>query len=170
MGPKAKDPKVSAEEVGAVLKYDPTTGALVWRENRGGKAKIGTVAGCVNEHGYIRLLLMQRSVMAHRLVWLLKTGDWPDGEIDHIDGNRSNNRLENLRIATRAQNNRNRRSLESKRLPKGVSRNQRGDTYRVRIMVDRHLITVGNFKTWQLAADAYVEASKRHHGEFSRTE
>ena len=87
------------------LDYDPLTGLFVWRVSEGAKA--GRVAGFVTEHGYVRVRLLGRLHMAHRLAWLYTHGEFPADQIDHINRVRDDNRIVNLRNATRKQNNEN---------------------------------------------------------------
>ena len=82
---------------------------VVWLVNKG-IAKAGQVASSVNALGYGRVKINGKSVLAHRLAWALHYGEWPDGAIDHINGIKTDNRLCNLRLATRAQNQQNRSS------------------------------------------------------------
>ena len=104
----------SREELRRVLRYDPTTGQLFWKkrppEMDGAKAfnvrYAGKEAFTFLNHGYRRGLLFQQSVYAHRVIWRMVTGEEAK-ELDHIDGDRLNNRWNNLRAVTRKMNQRN---------------------------------------------------------------
>lgn len=80
-----------------LLHYDPETGKFT-------SIVKGKTVGSLTEKGYLRLNIEKTLYMAHRAAWLYITGEFPDHEIDHIDGDRSNNRWSNLRSATRKQN------------------------------------------------------------------
>ena len=85
--------------------YD--NGILRWR-NRRGKAKPGSVAGCVDKNGYVRIRYNGVLLLAHRIIWEMHNGKIPEGmEIDHIWHNRRDNRIENLRLASRLENSKN---------------------------------------------------------------
>jgi hypothetical protein len=116
----AKRPLPTAEEVRQLLDYDPSTGVLLWKERpeshfRGGansasayasmwnSRHAGKKAGC-HKDGYISIGINRRVLKAHRVIWLMVHGEWPDGEIDHINHIRDDNRLENLRVVTRRDN------------------------------------------------------------------
>jgi hypothetical protein len=104
----------------------------------------------------------------HRIVWSMLKGEIPQGmEIDHINGNTLDNRIENLRVATRSQNVRNSVGCSKLGLPKGVRINKR--RFCARIMCDRKYYHLGSFKTIEEASNAYNEAAKRLHGEFARS-
>lgn len=105
--------QVSIETLRALLHYDPATGALTWR-SRGDKWWDGRYAGkpalqSVNAYGYLCGRVFDRHCFAHRAAWAIHTGAWPLGDIDHIDGNKQNNAISNLRDGTKSQNQRNTR-------------------------------------------------------------
>jgi hypothetical protein len=104
---QAVDGRVAQVRVRESLTYDPRTGVLRWRVDRTCTARAGTRAGCSHSRGYLTIRVDGHRYYAHRLAWLLALGEWPAGEIDHIDGDTGNNRLANLRVVTRSQNNLN---------------------------------------------------------------
>lgn len=89
------------------LDYSPDTGLFTWKVQKSNIIKIGQVAGHVSSGGYVCIALNRKIYKAHRLAWLYVYGIWPKGEIDHINGQHSDNRLENLRDATKIENMRN---------------------------------------------------------------
>ena len=97
---------IDLEYARSILSYDPKTGLFTRIKTTKGKAKIGTNAGS-KCHGYILIGLRDKKVRAHNLAWLFYYGVEQDGMLDHINHNRSDNRIENLRIASRLENNKN---------------------------------------------------------------
>lgn len=95
--------KMTAELVRQLLAYDPDTGVLTWRVHRG-RATAGSIAGSKDEKGYIRVDIDGVRYRAHRVIWLYMAGEWPPRGIDHRDTDPSNNKWDNLRLATKAQN------------------------------------------------------------------
>lgn len=95
------------------LDYDPITGIVTWAKGRGVRARVGTRAGCALKNGYRAVGLAGKNMLEHRLVWAMHYGVWPGGALDHFDGDPSNNRIANLRLATAAENNANRRKVRS---------------------------------------------------------
>jgi hypothetical protein len=91
------------EELKKVLRYDPDTGIFTWRVTKPGNAKKGSEAGYLND-GYRKIKINDILYGAHRLSWLYMTGELPTVLIDHKDGDRSNNRWDNLRKASDSQN------------------------------------------------------------------
>lgn len=87
--------------------YDPETGVFTNKIARNPKAPKGALAGYVNTIGYSVIQIDKQKIYAHRLAWFYVTGNWPSHEIDHINRNRSDNRLCNLRLATSTKNKHN---------------------------------------------------------------
>ena len=141
-----------------LLTYDKTTGKLFWRFTLGRMVE-GKEAGCVNKGGYRVVRVDKRPYMAHAIVWLMETGDLPSSEIDHKDRNPANNRIKNLRVASRSQNLRNTGVSKNNRLGvKGVFAHQKG--FRSVITCNGVRIDLGTFTSAENAAIAYVAAEK----------
>lgn len=164
--PGAPQGKGSAqvERLHELFTYEPDSGALRWRVDRGQRARKGTIAGSVSRQGY-RVVGFDglRSVFAHRIAWAMQTGAWPSQEIDHIDGDRTNNALANLRMVTTAQNHQNMRAAraDNKIGLLGVSPCRGG--YRAQIQVAGKKRWLGEFKTAEQASAAYVSAKRELH-------
>lgn len=139
--------------------YDMETGDLRWR-------RTGKEAGHGDGSGYRSICLGGQRYKLHRIVWLLHTGTYPDGAMDHINGDRTDNRIANLRIATAAQNVHNR--IKAGKYPTGVYKGPRG-RYVARIQVPgaSTKIYLGYYDTPELAAAAYAGASIVLHGEYA---
>lgn len=152
----------TTESVRSQLAYDAATGIFTWLITRAG-CRAGTVAGWARADGYTQICIDGKRYRAHRLAWLYSHGEWPTGDIDHLNGDRSDNRLENLRDVSRfvnAQNlRRGRRDNRSGLL--GVSPN--GNLWRATIQVNRRQLFLGNFRTPEEASTAYVAAKRKFH-------
>jgi hypothetical protein len=161
---------ITAEELRLLMSYDPETGLFKWRVSRSSNARAGDVAGCVaKQHDgreYRRIRVRGHLHRAHRLAWLYAYGEWPNEEIDHINGDGLDNRLSNLRIATSSQNSCNTR-LKSDNTSgiKGVF--PHGEKWRARIKVGGRLLCLGIFTDKEDAAEAYRQAAIKHFGEFA---
>jgi hypothetical protein len=158
--------------------YDPATGVFVWRHRpdapQGWNTRFaGKPAGSVDFFGYTNIRIIVSTYKAHRMAWLFVHGEWPTLEIDHINGDRSDNRIGNLRQATRIQNMQNHKGWAKKTTPKGVTRRDRyGKTvYLAQINPGgKRSVHLGTFQTVEAAAAAYAEASRKYHGEFGRAD
>jgi hypothetical protein len=150
--------------------YKPLTGELIWRNIGRRKVVPGCAAGVkTKSDGYVRIGFNLRRYLGHRLVWVWLYGKDPSkAEIDHINGVRHDNRLNNLRLATRSQNSINAPvKSSSKTGVKGVW--MRGDgRYRARIRHNHKIYNLGAFDTIDEASAAYKKASEHLHGEFAR--
>lgn len=152
--------KISQEDLKKVLFYDPDTGDF-YR-----KSRLGKKAGSTDRHGYRAIFIGKKQYRAHRLAWIYMNGDIGDFDIDHINCNRSDNRISNLRRATRAQNLQNRKAKN----PAGKYSSHVGVTWHKRklkwvsqIMVSGVLHWLGYFDDEQSAADAYINAKRELH-------
>jgi hypothetical protein len=164
---------MTAERVRELLDFDPQTGRFVWKVQLCGTALVGSEAGTIYKNGRRYIAIGRRRYFASRLAWLHFHGEWPPGQIDHRNLNRDDNRIENLRVATSAQNSANRGVLRSNLLGvKGVGistrRTRRPQRYRARIRVNGKLLHLGYFDTPEAANDAYFAAARLHFGDFAR--
>lgn len=146
-----------------LLTYHPATGEFRWNVNRTGGAKAGDVAGAFDNEGYRLISVDGRHYKAHRLAWLYMTGQWPPNNIDHIDRNPSNNRFDNLRLATTAQNGMNRkRDKRNGTGVTGVSWCKTSKKWRADIGENGKLIRLGRFDTLLDAVAARKTAERNH--------
>ena len=128
--------------------------------------KIGDTLSSLNDKGYLRSSVNGKSYRVHRLVFLYHHGYMPE-QVDHIDGNRTNNRIENLREATSAQNNQNRK-VTSKSGIKGVVWHKQSKKWVASICLNRKSIHLGSFLSIEEAALVANRARQLAHGEFYR--
>ena len=106
---KDNEAKVGPSDVRRYLDYDPETGDFLWKERVGGflgwnRRWAGKRAGYVDRRGYVNIDIHQTTYQGQRLAWLYVYGEWPRHEIDHIDGNTTNNIIANLRAVTHTEN------------------------------------------------------------------
>lgn len=152
------------EEVADLFEYRPEVGGscLVWKRKAAKNTIVGSIAGRRHKVGYWEVRVNRHLTKAHRLVWLLHNKSWPSKNIDHIDGNPENNRIENLRQCTQSQNNQNQKKQRHyRKLPIGVS--IKGNKFRARIMLDRREHWLGVFSTPEEAHAAYIAAKAHLH-------
>lgn len=169
--------KISVAALNERLDYNPETGVLRWRlrppldnqTKRWNGQHAGNIAGNTQDDGYIRLAIDRVKFPAHRVVWAMVTGSWPNGVIDHINGNTSDNRFCNLRDATISQNTWNQKIFETNVSGfKGVEFHPRTGRWRARIAANGKRLFLGYFDSAELASSAYIAAADRLHGEFAR--
>ncbi len=162
------DGELTVELLRNVLSYNADTGKFRWLVSRG-KRKAGDVAGKHACNGYWRIKLFGKEYPAHRLAWFFFYGEWPDGQVDHINLDKIDNRIVNLRQATVSENQHNKHHQNNNTSGfKGVSKFKRTGRWRSEIMVDGHKHYLGSFATAEEAADAYAGAAMRLHAEFAR--
>lgn len=153
---------LTAERARELFDYDEQTGNLVRKVQVGSRGRVGDIAGTPN-HGYIQIQVDGRIHHAHRIAWLIKAGAFPLGDIDHIDGQRSNNAWANLREVSRSVN------LQNQRKPHCDSRTgllgiyQSGHRFVARICRNGRTRVIGSFPTAEEAHAAYVSAKRELH-------
>lgn len=157
------------EYLKSILRYDSLTGAFYWKCTKGSRATVGGRAGTINNH-YARVCIDKQFYYLHRLA-LEFSGVCTEGLfIDHIDGNKTNNKLENLRLCTKPQNAQNikKASVDSKSGVLGVWYEERRDKWASQIKYGTTRKWIGYFSTLEEAGEAYAKAKREHH-EFCTT-
>ena len=144
-----------------LLSYDPETGEFRWKVTTSSSAKVGALAGYLNGKGYWEVGIDRRVYFAHHLAWLYTTGKWPDGEIDHINGVRADNRICNLRVVNRSQNMQNSTCSWGRSIHRGVCWHKGRKKWRAEIRINGGYKHLGYFHTEELAAAAYQEAQRK---------
>lgn len=170
-----KEKALPANEVRDLLDYDPISGVFTWKMRSDGPARwnaewVGRQAGSVNHDGYISIGIRNRRYQAHRLAWAWMIGTWPDRDIDHVDGNRSNNQWQNLRKATKSQNSQNTKIPKTNTTGvKGVCYDKNTGKWQSQIRCNGKRMYLGQFASISQAQAAYEMAARRLHGEYRRT-
>ena len=148
------------------LAYEPNTGVFTWKTTGSGKTSMHP--GTLTQGGYLVIVVLGKAYMAHRLAWFHFYGVPPTDRIDHIDNDKLNNRISNLREASSAQNSQNRKLTTQNKLGvKGVT-SSRG-RFKVHCSIAGKHTYIGSFDTLVEAAEAYKQAASNSYGEFART-
>jgi hypothetical protein len=151
------------ERLKELLSYDIDSGTFTWKKSIAPNIKIGSVAGSIDAHGYTVIGVDKKHYKAHRLAWLFVTGEFPKKFIDHINGNRADNRIKNLREATKSENAQNQRSPIGKTASGALGVTKHKEKFRARIQIDGHLKHLGLFDTVSDAYAAYIAAKRKLH-------
>jgi len=152
------------KELIQMLRYQPEDGLFFWTENAS-KAVKNKLAGTIHPAGYIIIGYKGKYYKAHRLAWLYVYGKFPDNMIDHINGIRSDNRIENLRDVDNTINQHNQKTahVNSKSGLLGVSWNVKNKAWKAQIKHRGEVIYLGLYKTAQLAHEAYLTSKRKLH-------
>lgn len=158
---------LTQSELKSQLSYNKDTGIFTWKINKSRLAKIGNIAGSLHNNGYYSICINNKQYLAHRLAWLYISGEMPKNNIDHIDNNKINNKINNLREATKSQNEFNTKLRNNNSSGfKGVCLDKRKNLWYSSSCINNKRTFLGCFKTAQLASVAYINFTKKHHGEF----
>lgn len=168
-------PKFSAEYLRSLLRYEPETGKFFWLKVRAGiRPKPNLETGITRLGHYRQIAINGHTYRANRLAWLYMTGEWPEGLVDHIDGDRTNDKFANLRACDHSGNNSNVRMHDRNKVgKKGVIRckdSYRARPYRAQIVHLGKQHTIGYFATAEEAHAAYAVKAQELKGEFARVE
>jgi hypothetical protein len=147
-----------------LLDYDSLTGIFKWKSKRKG-ININKILGSSNGFGYLRITVCGKSYYSHRLAWFYIHGNFPKYEIDHINGNQSDNRISNLREATGSENTQNKFKPQknNKSGELGVSWSKSMNKWQSHISVNKQRKYLGCFNTIGDAKNAYLIAKKELH-------
>jgi hypothetical protein len=153
---------LTAERVRELLDYDPLTGVFHWKVSPAQSIRVGDVAGSFLSTGYRRIVIDSIQYQAHRIAWLHYYGRWPQAELDHINRIKEDNRITNLREATRSQNAANFPLRRDNKLGiRGVCLSRGKYVAQIRC---KHL---GCFVTAEEASATYQKAARELFGEFA---
>ena len=168
--------EVTAEVLRSLMTYDPTAGVFWWRSNPARSTQwnaryAGQIAGAFDIKGYQIITICRKAYKAHRLAYLYIHGAWPTGDVDHINGDKADNRIANLREATRSQNCANKGVGASNTSGvKGVSWNRSLCKWGASIKANRRNIHLGYFNDLGEAQSVYTEAASEYFGQFARAQ
>lgn len=155
--------RVTIERAKDLLEYDGLSGLFKWKSARGGMAA-GKIAGSFDSYGYVQIKIDGTLYLAHRLAWLFVTGEWPVTHLDHKNGDKQDNRIENLRYATVRENSQNRKkNAKNKSGYVGVSWNRNSRKWIAQIGKDGRRYHLGCFDDPEEAYSAYVAAKAELH-------
>ncbi len=153
--------ELTAEKLRSILNYESETGIFTWKVSNSNRVKVGAVAGSPNGHGYLCIKVLNRLYRAHRLAWLYVRGEWPKDQLDHINRDRSDNRIDNLREATNKQNLQNRsKSSTNTSGHTGIYWDKRASKWVAKIRHNQKLIHLGYFTDIEDAIAARKAAEK----------
>ena len=165
----AKQALLTPARLCEVMAFSHDEPAPRWRISMGSRAGKGDIAGAINKCGYRHIKIDGHVYYAHRLAWLHFHGRWPDDMIDHINGDRADNRICNLREATNSQNMQNTgKPSTNKSGHKGVCWDKCRQKWAVEIRINGYKIHLGRFYTIENALAHYAQANARYHGSFGR--
>lgn len=156
---------LTAGRLRELLHYDPATGVFTWLVHRQ-RHRAGTVAGSPHSAGYIEIGVCGRSYLAHRLAWLYVHGEWPARDVDHRNGIKTDNRIDNLRDVTKVVNLQNRRGAAAGNVSGllGVSKSAaKCGRWFARLQVNGRQKSLGSFDSPEAAHAAYLTAKRQLH-------
>lgn len=161
-GPRA----LTFERAHELLRLDASTGGLFWKALPGRRKPPRERAGSPTKNGYVQIKIDQKFHLAHRVVWLMVHGALPEEDVDHINGRRSDNRPENLRLVDNSGNQQNLRSARSSNRSSrllGVSWHKHNLKWEARIKLHGKSRFLGLFDDPETAHQAYLQAKRQIH-------
>lgn len=152
-----------------MIDYNKDTGELFWNHMANKRVR-NKPANTIDRQGYVVVRLDGKYCLGHRIAWFKHYGVWPEGQIDHINGIKHDNRISNLRVATHSQNcwNKPKQSNNTSGF-KGVTFHKTTCKYHARICANKKSISLGYYQTAEEASNAYVKAAGELHGQFAQS-
>ena len=156
---------ITHEELKERLSYNQYTGEFTWLSLSSKRLhiEIGSIAGSLKRDGYVSIQVNKVAYKAHRLAWFYFYGIWPKEMIDHIDGNKTNNSISNLREATRSENGQNQKKPTCKNKLGVLGVTLKDGKYEAQIKINYKQFWLGSFKTIEEASNAYILAKRELH-------
>lgn len=146
-----------------LLQYDASTGEFTWIKSPSNNVKAGTLAGGISHRGYRYIRVNMKQYLAHRLAWLFYYGKWPSGEIDHINGIKTDNRISNLRDVSHSVNKQNLKKARSDNVTGLIGVSPHCGKYRSYIAIGGKRLYLGHYDTAEEAHKVYIEAKRKLH-------
>ena len=159
----SKTNSIPVDDLHRLLNYDLQTGVFTYKISTGSRVKIGSIAGALDGIGYWRIQINRKKYKAHRVAWAYVHGVWPEGKIDHINGDGLDNRIANLRCVTHAQNHQNRRTPNKNTKVGLLGVDLKKGEFRARITINGKQQDLGRFKTAEDAHTAYLTRKREIH-------
>ena len=157
------------DDIAKYVSYDQKTGYIVWTAKTGRKTVVGKHVGSEHSGGYLEMSINGFRLFAHQVAWLLMTGEWPEWQIDHINGDRKDNRWENLRRAEQRLNSANmKRRPNNKSGRKGVVQTKSGN-WQAFIHIDGKTKSLGTYTCREVAHRACVMAARFAWADYARS-
>ena len=160
---RSDDAELTAGRLKSLLDYDPETGVFTRKIRTSNRITVGDVAGFLHVTGYWVIKIDGKAFKGHRLAWLYIYGCWPTHEIDHINGDPADNRIENLRDITHAHNVQNLRKARSDNASGFLGVHKVAAGWKVNIQLDHVPMKLGTYDTPEEAHQVYLEAKRLLH-------
>ena len=150
---------ITQEYLKKILHYDENTGIFTWLVSKAKRIKIGDIAGKLHHTGYINIKINKKEYLAHRLAWLYVKNKWPKNQIDHINGIKDDNKIENLRDVTNRKNISNTHKHRNGKLV-GCTLDKRYNKWRAQISINGKRKSLGYYNTELEAYEVYLKFLK----------
>jgi len=152
---------ITHEQLKQLLSYDIKSGHFIWNCDRGSNKVKGLIADNKSVKGYLTLHINYKQYRSHRVVWFYHYGEWPKGQIDHINGIRDDNRIENLRVCTNRQNSQNRIRHKSGKLV-GVHYHKASKKFKVEVYLNGKKVYLGLYLSEEAGHKVYIQFCKEN--------